>query len=42
MAHTVNRDPEHPRRKNLVISRSISAVCMKALHKEPKQRYRNA
>jgi tRNA A-37 threonylcarbamoyl transferase component Bud32 len=42
MAHTVNRDPEQPRRKNLLLSRSISAVCMKALHKDPPQRYRNA
>lgn len=42
MLHTINANPDSPRRKNFFLSRSISMVCMKALHKEPSRRYRNA
>jgi serine/threonine protein kinase len=42
MLATVHREPEHPRRSNLLLPRSIAEVCLKALHKDPTRRYRTA
>ena len=42
MAHAINLDPKPPHRGNALVFRSISAVCMKALEKDPKNRYRTA
>jgi serine/threonine-protein kinase len=39
---TVHRDPKPPHRGNWRLPRSISGICMKALHKDPAQRYADA
>ena len=39
---SIHRDPEHPRRSNWLIPRDLSAVCLKALRKDPAARYPNA
>ncbi len=36
------REPEDPRRSNVWVSRSLAAICSKALQKEPDRRYRDA
>lgn len=35
-------DPEEPRKKNPIVSKALSAICMKALDKDPYRRYRSA
>ena len=40
--HAIHRRPQDPRRLNLWVSRSLAAVCRKALEKDPSRRYRNA
>ena len=35
-------DPEEPREKNRIVARALSAICMKALDKDPYRRYRSA
>ena len=35
-------DPQPPRERNHRVSRELSAICMKALVKDPRQRYRTA
>lgn len=42
MAHAIHFDPKPPHRTKFLISRSLSTVCMKALNKDPKKRYRSA
>ena len=39
---TVHRDPKPPHRGNWRMPRSISRICMKALHKDPSRRYADA
>ena len=39
---TVHRDPKPPHRGDWRLSRSISRICMKALHKDPSRRYADA
>jgi eukaryotic-like serine/threonine-protein kinase len=39
---TVHRDPKPPHRGNWRLPRSISRICMKALHKDPARRYADA
>ncbi|MCP5532802.1 MAG: serine/threonine protein kinase [Akkermansiaceae bacterium] len=39
---SIHRDPEHPRRLNLLVPRDICAICLKALNKNPAERYANA
>ncbi len=39
---TVHRDPKPPHRVNWRLPRSISGICMKALHKDPASRYADA
>lgn len=38
----IHRDPEPPRRANWLLPRSISAVCLRALAKDPSRRYPDA
>lgn len=38
----VHRDPKPPHRGNWRLPRSISGICMKALHKDPSRRYADA
>jgi hypothetical protein len=40
--HAIHRRPQDPRRLNLWVSRSLAAVCLKALEKDPHRRYRTA
>jgi serine/threonine protein kinase len=42
MLGSIHQEPEHPRRTHILIPRDISAVCLKALHKDPAARYPNA
>ena len=42
MLGSIHQDPEPPRRINILIPRDISAVCLKALNKDPASRYPNA
>lgn len=42
MLATVHRDPPPPRRENWWIPRAVSEICMKALHKDPAERYADA
>ncbi len=42
LSKTRYHDPEPPNKLNKRINRSLSAVCMKCLHKDPFQRYPNA
>jgi hypothetical protein len=42
MLGAIHRDPPHPRRIDWLLPRSISAVCMKALEKNPARRYADA
>ena len=35
-------DPEDPRKKNPIVAKALSAICMKALDKDPYRRYRSA
>ncbi len=41
VAHQYN-DPPMPRKKNSAISRDLETVCLKALEKDPEQRYQTA
>ena len=42
MLGSIHHDPEHPRRVNVLLPRDICAVCLKALNKNPADRYPNA
>lgn len=42
MAHAINFEPKPPHRTRLLLSRSLSSVCMKCLEKDPRKRYRTA
>jgi hypothetical protein len=42
MLAAIHRDPKPPRCRNWRVPRSISSICMKALHKDPMQRYADA
>ncbi|MCH7224829.1 serine/threonine-protein kinase [Haloferula sp. A504] len=42
MLGAIHQDPQPPRRIDWLIPRSISAVCMKALEKDPARRYADA
>lgn len=42
MLGAIHNDPEPPRRANWLLPRDISAVCLKALHKNPARRYPDA
>jgi len=38
----LHNDPDPPRSRNLAAGRELSAICMKALSKDPQRRYANA
>lgn len=42
MLGTIHQDPAPPRRINWLLPRDLNAVCMKALRKDPQQRYPTA
>lgn len=42
MLGAIHKDPDPPRRANWLLPRDISAVCLKALHKNPAKRYPDA
>jgi serine/threonine protein kinase len=42
MLAAIHQDPEPPRRSNWLLPRDITAICLKALHKDPTRRYPDA
>lgn len=42
MLASIHRDPKPPRRIDWSLPRRVSGICMKALHKDPAQRYADA